>query len=74
MEGVGEGARCDGFTEDPRLVLAMGICSLPHLPVTPARVEARVEAKVEARVAAKVEAVRSIEARGMGDGGACVTP
>jgi hypothetical protein len=56
MEGVGEGARCDGFTEDPRLVLAMGICSLPHLPVTPAGVEAKVAAGVEA----KVEAVRSI--------------
>ena len=42
----------------------MGICSLPHLPVTPAGVEAEVaagvEAKVEARVEAKVEAVRSI--------------
>ena len=46
----------------------MGICSLPHLPVTPAGVEAevaagvvaKVEARVEARVEAKVEAVRSI--------------
>ena len=38
------------------MVLAMGICSLPHLPVTPAGVEAKVAAGVEA----KVEAVRSI--------------
>jgi len=38
----------------------MGICSLPHLPVTPAGVEAKVAARVEAKVEAKVEAVRSI--------------
>ena len=42
------------------MVLVTGICSLPHLPVTPAGVEVgigvEVEAKIEAKIKAKIKA------------------
>ena len=52
MQGVGEGARCEGFYRESGMVLATGICSLPHLPVTPAGVEVAVGIEVEAKIEA----------------------
>ena len=38
------------------MVLVTGICSLPHLPVTPAGVEVGIGVEVEAKIEAKIKA------------------